>query len=140
LVVIGGDTLFYADFSFSDCAKKFNGKSIVLSYRDENTTRTGILEIDNQGIVTNFLEKPRPDQTPSRLACPCFYILSTDALNFLREYVQQSTSLKDVDATGQFISALYKVFPVQTYPISGRFDIGALDSYITANDYFTKSS
>jgi glucose-1-phosphate thymidylyltransferase len=141
LIVIGGDTLFYSDFSLLDCQKRFYElgglQTIVLCYRDENTTRTGILEVDDTGKVTNFLEKPQPHETLSRLACPCFYILCKDALNFLKKYVSNAKTLKDVDATGQFIAALFKQVPVMTYSISGRFDIGALDSYIQANDYFS---
>jgi UTP-glucose-1-phosphate uridylyltransferase len=120
--------------TFREC----KNHSMVLCYRDEMTTRTGIIEVDESGVVTNFLEKPQPTETTSRLACPCFYILTEEALEFLKAYVGKATSLKDVDATGQFIAGLHKVCPVSIYHISGRFDIGALDSYIVANDYFTE--
>jgi UTP-glucose-1-phosphate uridylyltransferase len=38
---------------------------------DSDVHKRGILEVDEHTqIVTSFLEKPQPDQTPSRKACP----------------------------------------------------------------------
>ncbi len=40
---------------------------------DKETTKYGIIEIDENRIICGFLEKPEPEMTKSRLACPCFY-------------------------------------------------------------------
>ena len=39
-----------------------------------DTAKRGILEIDKQGKVVNFLEKPTPDQTASRNAVSSFLL------------------------------------------------------------------
>ena len=138
VVIIGGDTLFFRDFSLTDVIDTFEKRdqSLVLWYKDEMTARTGIIETDDKDLVCNFLEKPQPHETGSRKACPCFYLLTTRAIKILKDYVGAASSLAEVDATGQFIKYLFPREPVYAYPISGRFDIGALDSYIVANDYF----
>lgn len=40
---------------------------------DNETRKYGIIEIDGDGVICGFLEKPEPEMTNSRLACPCFY-------------------------------------------------------------------
>lgn len=138
LLVIGGDTIFAAEFSLSDfLSSLIPGISKVLSYPTESTTRTGILETDDRGIVTGFLEKPNPNETSSRQACPCFYLLSPESFHLLHEYVSNSSTLNEVDTTGSFIRWLYPRHRIETYSVSGRFDVGALDSYIETDSYFS---
>lgn len=63
LTIIGGDTLFFEDFDLSkivgDVPKDGNA---VLWYHDEDTLKTGILEVNEEGFVSSFLEKPHPDR------------------------------------------------------------------------------
>ena len=40
---------------------------LVYKVRDDETTKYGILEIDHNGRVTNFKEKPKSNETQSRL-------------------------------------------------------------------------
>lgn len=141
LVVIAGDTLFLQDFSFKtkfEEYKKRQDSSLVLFYNEENTEKCGILELDSSKRVTNFIEKPKCTETKSRKACPCFYMLHPKALQLLQQYVAEAFSLEQVDAAGQFIRWLFSRHPVFASQIEGRFDIGALDSYIVANDHFTR--
>lgn len=140
-IIVGGDTLFFDDFSLTNVVKEYEAdrsRSIVLYYNVEATEKTGILETDAQGLVTAFLEKPARTDTESRKACPCFYILSEGAVRYLQVYVDQATTLKEVDAPGSFIGKLHAHEPVFAYYISGRFDLGALDTYITADEYFSR--
>lgn len=107
-------------------------------YHDDNTLLTGILETDADNMVTAFLEKPEPSSTQSRKACPCFYIFRKQVIELLDEYVEASTSLKEVDAPGTFIKWLFEREKIHAFPIEGRFDIGNLESYIEADRHFTQ--
>uniref|UniRef100_A0AAY4EG12 Nucleotidyl transferase domain-containing protein n=1 Tax=Denticeps clupeoides TaxID=299321 RepID=A0AAY4EG12_9TELE len=98
LIVIGGDTLFKEDFSllkfmgrFSELQAECGDSSLVLTYRckDEETSKYGILEVDHDLRATCMLEKPRPSETQSRKACPCFYLLSRTCLPLLPEFLHE---------------------------------------------------
>ncbi|XP_069839640.1 glucose-1-phosphate thymidylyltransferase-like isoform X2 [Dendropsophus ebraccatus] len=77
IIVIGGDTLFYEDFHLHDVMKKYqvlyknnNEANLVLSYicKDEETTKYGILEADENYRITAIKEKPLASDTASRQA------------------------------------------------------------------------
>ena len=44
----------------------------------------GILEVGDGGRVLRLLEKPMPQDTASRLQCPCVYLLQAPALTLLQ--------------------------------------------------------
>ncbi|KAJ3142604.1 T-complex protein 1 subunit epsilon [Physocladia obscura] len=138
---------------------------LVASYRvarDIDTLKTGIIEVnvddrvvarnwnigagseeDNHSRVgyrvTSLMEKPDPSVTTSRLACPCFYYLPTESLPLVHEYVDESVrkgdGLEARDASGRLVAWLVKHYPVYTVSVSGRLDIGGLESYIAAENY-----
>eukprot|EP00050_Salpingoeca_kvevrii_P012383 m.22152 g.22152 ORF g.22152 m.22152 type:complete len:203 (+) comp3984_c0_seq1:3-611(+) len=147
LMVIGGDTLFLDDFSLADVQSchsanvaRVPGASTVLSYDtdDVGTTKCGILEVGDDQRVTAFLEKPGPEATASRLACPCFYILGGAALPLLGSFLDENSDkpLAARDAPGNFIRYLIAKAPVFAKKISGRFDVGGLASYIECDKHF----
>lgn len=112
--------------------------------------------------VTAFLEKPGPKATASRLACPCFYLLSSLALLELDNFMQQKADrpLEERDAPGNFIRFLtarvrrigdWKMrftqteslpflsqLPCYVERISGRFDVGGLQTYIECDAAFAR--
>lgn len=142
VLVVGGDTLFLKDFSLKDWLAQTKGDACLVttySVSDEDVHKFGIVETDDQGIMTSFLEKPEPSATLSRLACPCFYLFARDSLPLLDEFIEscQGQPKEVFDATGKFLAYLYPRFTVKTYPISGRIDVGGLQSYLDANKYFT---
>ncbi|KAM3607927.1 uncharacterized protein V6R79_016337 [Siganus canaliculatus] len=147
VLVIGGDTLFKEDFSlrqvtetFSDLQAKSDGSCLLLSYqcREDETQKYGILEVDADRRVLCMKEKPRPSETTSRRACPCFYVLSRSSLPLLDAFLQEKKEapLEDKDAPGNFVSWLILRRPVYVHHISGRFDVGNLPSYIECDLYF----
>ncbi|KAJ3292628.1 hypothetical protein HDU79_001234 [Rhizoclosmatium sp. JEL0117] len=156
VLVIAGDTLFLKDFSLSEfitlsTTQRPNLQQppcIVASYpvkHDIDTLKTGIIETDSHDSfgtalrVTSLIEKPHPTATKSRLACPCFYYFSYEALGKIHEFVDGSIArgegLEARDAAGRLIEWLVLRYPVYTTGISGRLDIGGLDSYIEAEEY-----
>jgi ADP-glucose pyrophosphorylase len=94
--------------------------------------RRGILELDENGKVVSFLEKPKPTDTTSRKANPCLYLFSKDSLPLISQFLQEKKEapMKEKDATGNFVKYLHSRRPVYTYEISGRYDIGGLESYL----------
>ncbi|XP_078408017.1 uncharacterized protein LOC144686557 isoform X1 [Cetorhinus maximus] len=151
VLVLGGDTLFYEDFSLSDVLAQFaelqsihSDSSLVLSYlcKDEETTKYGILEIDEEFQVTAFKEKPSCTETTSRRACPCFYIYSKNTVPLIAKFLQekQNSPLEEKDAPGNFLCWIHSRKPVFVHHISGRFDVGNLPSYIDCTKYFQKYS
>lgn len=61
-----------------------------------------------QWQVTAFLEKPGPEATQSRLACPCFYMFSPAALELLPVFLaeRKDEPLVARDAPGNFVRYL----------------------------------
>lgn len=145
VLVVGGDTLFLHDFKLDKFLDKFNQVNngcLVTTYlvSDEDVHKFGIVETDSEGTIKSFLEKPDPSTTDSRSACPCFYLFHRNAIPLIEEFItdcKKSNEPKEAyDATGKCLAYLYPRFKVSTFPISGRIDVGGLQSYIEANEYF----
>ena len=116
-MVIGGDTLFFADFKLTDVLRLFNekGTNLVLQYpieHDMDTLKTGVLELDDSGVVVNMLEKPHPSTTTSRKGCPCFYLYKRDTLQLLPVFIASAASLAEADAPGHFVSWVWSRSPM----------------------------
>jgi dTDP-glucose pyrophosphorylase len=145
ILVVGGDTLFLHDFDLDRFLGSFKQDScLVTTYQvsDQEVHKVGIVETNEQGIITSFLEKPEATSTKARSACPCFYLFHHKSIPIIKEYINQcheaNAPKEAYDATGKCLAYLYPRFPISTYPISGRIDVGGLDSYIDANEYFKK--
>ncbi|KAI9315084.1 nucleotide-diphospho-sugar transferase [Dichotomocladium elegans] len=142
VLVVGGDTLFLRDFRLEDWLKRVTPSTcLITTYTvpDESVHKHGIVEVDpSTGVVTSFLEKPDPAETPSRLACPCFYYFAQESLPLIDAFIESSKGKpkEAFDATGKFLAYLYPRYPVNTYLISGRIDVGGLQSYLEADAYF----
>lgn len=146
-IMIGGDTLFYDGFSLGEVLGEYHkfksndpGANMVLyvTCTDEEVHKYGILETDETSRVIGFLEKPQPTETESRKECPCFYIFNKDSLPLLGQFLEEKKDgpMKARDATGNFVAYLSQKKPVYATEISGRFDVGGLDSYHVCNGYF----
>ena len=81
MLVIGGDTLLLDDFSLAHVFAQYqdvirahgDDVSVLLTYNtnDEGTRKSGILELDDAGRVTAFLEKP------GMCGCVCVYVCTS---------------------------------------------------------------
>jgi dTDP-glucose pyrophosphorylase len=151
VLVVGGDTLFLHDFKLDEFLDKFNqlnNKSnqscLVTTYSvsDENVHKFGIVETNSEGLITSFLEKPDLSSTNARSACPCFYLFQHNSIPLIEEFIadcKKSNAPKEAyDATGKCLAYLYPRFKLSTFPISGRIDVGGLQSYVEANEYFAE--
>ncbi|CAN2391875.1 Nucleotidyl transferase [Pristimantis euphronides] len=147
LIVIGGDTLFYEDFHLQDVVKKYellyqsnSQANLVLSYicKDDETKKYGIMETDENYRIRAIKEKPMATDTASRQACPCFYMFSKHTLQCVKEFLDEKKDapIDEKDAPGHLLAWLVTRKPVYFHSISGRFDVGNLESYLLCNKYF----
>ncbi len=137
LMVLAGDNLF--DFSLADFAAFFNlvQADCITTHKEErieSLQKTGVAEIDDQGKVLSFEEKPKAPK--SDYAVPPFYIYKKETLHLIHTYVEEGNNS---DAPGQFVGWLIKRKPIYAYRFAGkRHDIGSLDSYLEAQKFFNK--
>ncbi|KAJ8247173.1 hypothetical protein GJAV_G00259600 [Gymnothorax javanicus] len=149
IIVVGGDTLFMEDFSLSRFTEFFHqmakcdDTNVVLSYqcKDEETSKYGILEVNEDLRVCSMKEKPQPSETNSRRACPCFYLFSKKSIPLLGTFLEEKKGrpIEDRDAPGNFVSWLIPRKPVYVHEVSGRFDVGNLSSYIECDTFFKEN-
>ncbi len=136
-MIIGGDNLF--EFHPSEAIKIFNEvhKDIVAVYDVgtlERASLYGIVDVDENGIISKFLEKPQ--DPPSTLAATALYVFKADTVSLVTKYLNDGGK---PDALGHFVTYLVDRSPVFAWKFSGKwFDIGSLDVYHEADAYFMK--
>lgn len=128
LLVTGTDNIFR--FEIGPLVRFFQEKQAdVISLVHESDrallSRTGVVEVDAEGRVVAFAEKP--EQPASELTSPPLYILRRSTLSLVNEYLKTGGSS---DAPGSLIAWLYKVRPVYGCVMGGkRQDIGCPETY-----------
>ena len=136
-IIIGGDNLF--EFPISESMEVFRkkGKDLVAVYDvgDKEKARLyGIVDVDKDGYITDFIEKP--EDPPSTLAATAFYIFTSGTMELILKYLDEG---RKSDALGHFITYLVNRRKVFAWSFEGAwFDIGSLESYKEANEYFGK--
>ncbi|CAG5113183.1 Oidioi.mRNA.OKI2018_I69.chr2.g7313.t2.cds [Oikopleura dioica] len=131
LLVIGGDTLLDVNFDMVEFLEKAETncqlRAYVTAYKigELETTKYGILETDSTGIVTGFKEKPAPEETTSRIACPCFYYFKSDVFVLISDFLREKRDavLAERDATGLLLRYLYD--KMEQYKFYNRIGEGA---------------
>ncbi|XP_050724705.1 uncharacterized protein LOC127002685 isoform X4 [Eriocheir sinensis] len=135
------DTLLPKDFSLNTLVDKFESlrahdekACVVLSapVAEENVSKHGIIEVGEGDRVINFLEKPDPQDTTSRLQCPCVYLMSSGSLQHLKDFLEETRTkpLSCRDAPGLFVGVLIQRAPVFAHHVTHRYDVGGLLSYL----------
>jgi NDP-sugar pyrophosphorylase family protein len=142
LFVVCGDTLFPPTVHLTKLVEHFyqQGHNTIPSYTvsDEEVSKRGIIEVNDLGHVTKFLEKPSSKETTSRLACPPVYLYTRETVRDIETFLKEKADapLKERDAPGYLVAWLYTKKIISTCPIAGRFDVGNLTQYHEANDFF----
>ena len=134
---VQGDNIFdinvksLIDFHKQKCA----ALTIVLREVD-NVEGLGIADIDKDGRIKRFVEKPLPKDAPSNLANTGLYVLSPEVKKIFREKaVQQITKEKNrLDFGYDFIPYVIQTGrPVYGYTLKGNwFDVGTPKNYLEA--------
>jgi len=136
LLIIAGDNLFdFSLTSFVSFYKKY-GSAIALKNLkgfDQNlVSQYGIATLDKTKRIVDFEEKPPVPK--STLAAVCLYIFPWSELNLVKEYLDSGFN---PDAPGYYIQWLYKKTKLFGCEMKGKwFDIGDIDSYNKANEYY----
>uniref|UniRef100_A0A0P4W351 Nucleotidyl transferase domain-containing protein n=1 Tax=Scylla olivacea TaxID=85551 RepID=A0A0P4W351_SCYOL len=150
ILFVAGDTLLPSDFSLKTLVSKFKAlhdhekeACLVLSapVSEKNVSKHGIIEVEERNRVTQFLEKPQPQDTTSRLQCPCVYLMSSESLHHLQNFLEENRNapLSCRDATGMFIGSLIHRAPVFAHHVTHRYDVGGLQSYLQCCQDFQPS-
>lgn len=94
----------------------------------ENVREFGVVKIEDDGRITKFVEKPRPEEAPSNLINAGAYCMEQEVLDYIE--------------VGRLVSMEQEVFPkviedgkkFYGYEIEGYWiDVGRIESYINAN-------
>jgi glucose-1-phosphate thymidylyltransferase len=124
LLVVAGDNLF--DYRLVDfvSAWRDHGAGGAVAVYDcgdlELATQYGIVELDDDDRITQFIEKP--DEPLSTLAATATYLYGRDQLPLIRRYLDEGHA---PDQSGSLVAWLYRLEPFYGYQFDGEwFDIG----------------
>jgi glucose-1-phosphate thymidylyltransferase len=134
LLVIAGDNLFQQPLTeFVNAAKRSPATVAVHDVGNlEAMKKYGTATVDNNGVITNFEEKP--EKPKSTLAAVALYYYSREMLPLFTTYLAAGNN---PDQPGLFLQWLYTRKPVNTFEIKGRWlDIGSKETLEAANEAF----
>ena len=83
-VVVYGDVLTNLDYSALVHLHSLKSATVTMAlYRVDNPTEVGLVGIDEQGYITRFLEKPRPEEVFTDLANAGILVCEPDILSYI---------------------------------------------------------
>ena len=135
LIVVAGDNLF--ELSLNDVSNFFRKKkSNVIVLHDvkdiELAKHYGIVETDNENLVTHFEEKPQNPR--STLASTGIYLFPKKTIELIKKYIEQGNN---PDKTGSFIEWLHKRDKVHSYVTDKKwYDIGSFEQLEKADKHY----
>ncbi len=137
LVVVAGDNLFSEPLTgFGNFCR---GRTTpVLGVYDvgslEQARKYGVVEVDDDGKILSFVEKPEHPQ--STLIGIALYYYPRASLPLIRQYVAEGNN---PDQPGRLVQWLYPRVPVHTWTVPGLwYDIGSKETLDEANRIFAQ--
>jgi glucose-1-phosphate thymidylyltransferase len=134
LLVIAGDNLF--EFSLDDFVSfaREKGTASAVAVLDVGSVELarlyGVVELDAEGRVIDFVEKPA--DPPSTLAATATYFYHREHVPLVKTYLEEGHS---ADQIGNFIAWLHRREPVYAYAFGGEwYDIGDHDQLRIADN------
>ncbi len=135
IMVLAGDNLFEFELTaFVDFYHEKQADCITVHELNdtEEIKRSGVVQVDGGGKVTDFEEKPAAPK--SNLAVPPFYMYQKETLPLIDQYLSEGNN---PDAPGNFIPWLIQHKDVYAYTFTGmRYDIGTIASYEAVQQLF----
>lgn len=131
ILVMASDNIF--DFSLNSFVDMYREKKkdMICAHTIENKEdlhSMGVVELDTDGRVISFEEKP--ENPKSDLGVPPFYLYKRDTLSLINTYLREGNN---PDAPGHFIPWLIGKNDVYAYVFDAvRIDIGTPESYYDA--------
>ncbi|MFN2533478.1 MAG: nucleotidyltransferase family protein [Pyrinomonadaceae bacterium] len=137
VIVVGGDNLFSEDLSgFGEyCKQKNAAVTAVYDVGDlEEIKKYNAIEIDKEGRITFFEEKPKhPKSTLTGIA---LYFYPRTVLPLLHQYIEEGNN---ADQPGRLVQWLYPRVPFYTWKVPGLwYDVGSKETLEEANEVFSK--
>jgi glucose-1-phosphate thymidylyltransferase len=138
LVVVAGDNLFSDDVSgFGDFCRGRNAP--VLAVYDvgdlAEMSKYNSIEIDEQGRITYFEEKP--EHAKSTLMGIALYFYPRHVLPLIAQYIAEENN---PDQPGRLVQWLYPRIDVYTWRVPGTwYDIGSAETLREADEVFSRS-
>ncbi len=139
VIVIQGDNLFDLDVQevFKEHLRK--GAFMTIGLKEVEDVRDfGVAEVCEDLRIRRFVEKPRPEEAPSKLANTGIYVINAEIVDFFEEGEGRKL-LKEgrMDFGSDVIPKLIELgFPVYGYLVSGYwFDVGTPERYLKAMIY-----
>ncbi len=133
LGVFAGDNLF--DFDLADFVRialshrPYASLGVVDLKETKLASQYGIVRLDEEGRVLEFLEKPK--EPPSTLASTGIYWIPREGIDFLDRYVKEG---HNADRLGDYMTWLVRTNRLYAHRFEGEWlDIGDLDSYRKAD-------
>lgn len=136
VIVVQGDNIF--DLNLRDFMKNHEEKGALVSIaltKVNDVSEYGIAELDENMRIKRFIEKPSPEEAPSRLANAGIYLLSPELRDIVggEEIMRIREERKRLDFGYDLIPYLVeKGFPIYGYEIDVWFDVGSPEKYLNA--------
>ena len=133
LLVVAGDNLF--DYSLADYEtywRERDGSCIAVhDVRDpELAKKYGIVDVDENDRVTNFVEKPA--DPPTTLCATATYLYTHEHERLVAAYLAEGNP---PDQPGNYVAWLHRRAPVYAYRFEGDwYDIGDRDQLLEADN------
>jgi NDP-sugar pyrophosphorylase family protein len=137
---VQGDNVFDVNIKSLMDFHREKGAALTIVLREvDNVEGLGIADIDEDGRINCFVEKPLPKDAPSNLANTGLYVMSPEVRNIFKEKgVQQIIKDKNrLDFGYDFIPYVIQAgYPVYGYKLeSSWFDVGTPKNYLEAMKY-----
>jgi glucose-1-phosphate thymidylyltransferase len=136
VIVVGGDNLFSQDLAeFGEfCRQKNAPVTAVYDVGDlEEIKKYNSIEIDEEGRITYFEEKPKvPKSTLTGIA---LYFYPKSTLSLIRQYIAEGNN---ADQPGRLVQWMYQRVPFYTWKVPGLwYDVGSAETLEEANRVFS---
>ena len=125
---MNGDLLLNVDIPNFINASSECSNSLIGSYEVEDPTRYGVLEIDKNDKVVQFIEKPKDKSYGNKISLGLYHLYKKDILA-IHKNLEIPCSFER-----QVFPMLSKASLLSTYTVHGdMLDVGTLESYISAH-------
>ena len=125
---MNGDLLLNVDLSNFINASSQCSNSLIGSFEVEDPTRFGVLEVDQESKVTQFIEKPTDKSYGNKISLGLYHLHKKDILSIYKNLEIPCSFERQVFPT------LSEAGLLSTYTVDGEMlDVGTLESYISAH-------
>ena len=125
---MNGDLLLNVDLSNFINASNQCSNSVIGSFEVDDPTRFGVLEVDKDDKVVQFVEKPKDKSYGNKISLGLYHLYKKDIFG-IQNYLEIPCSFER-----QVFPMLSKASLLSTYTVRGdMLDVGTLESYISAH-------